>query len=407
MIHMNGRIYDAVIGRFLQVDPIIQAPGNAQSHNRYSYVLNNPLSFTDPSGFSAWTKFRDTWLRPVLAIAVGIFLGPAGYFGAWLGGNSFLTAVAAGFASGGISGGNIQSALQGALSAGLFFGAGTIADGIKGAGVGGFGEGGLGRAALHAAAGCASSAAAGGSCQSGAISAGFAEAIGGTLGKHIGGGVTGQAAFRSVIGGIASKLGGGKFENGAMSGAFGYLFNYLAHALPKTTTTSGTTEVTFAFKVSFAAGGGAYGSNYVGAAWNTMDDWISYVPGEAAGKVGGIADKIKFIEKIAPQGYGTESLDGFSAQAAAYKMDKQLATIYKDMGYADDQLLSPAEFRQFLVVAVHQVTGFKSTYAPNAPAVPLPGSPASMDVIITKTIEAYWNSPQVQAACKAGVPGCP
>ncbi len=40
------------IGRFLQADPVIQAPGNAQNHNRYSYVLNNPLSFSDPSGFS-------------------------------------------------------------------------------------------------------------------------------------------------------------------------------------------------------------------------------------------------------------------------------------------------------------------------------------------------------------------
>jgi RHS repeat-associated protein len=58
LIHMNGRIYDPVIGRFLQADPIIQAPHNAQSHNRYSYVMNNPLSFTDPSGFSWWTRFR-------------------------------------------------------------------------------------------------------------------------------------------------------------------------------------------------------------------------------------------------------------------------------------------------------------------------------------------------------------
>jgi RHS repeat-associated protein len=58
LIHMNGRIYDPVIGRFLQADPIIQAPQNAQSHNRYSYVMNNPLSFTDPSGFSWWTRFR-------------------------------------------------------------------------------------------------------------------------------------------------------------------------------------------------------------------------------------------------------------------------------------------------------------------------------------------------------------
>lgn len=51
VIHMNGRIYDPEIGRFLNADPIVQAPRFSQSHNRYSYVMNNPLSYTDPSGF--------------------------------------------------------------------------------------------------------------------------------------------------------------------------------------------------------------------------------------------------------------------------------------------------------------------------------------------------------------------
>lgn len=52
IIHMNGRIYDPTLGRFLQADPHIQAPKNSQNYNRYSYVLNNPMSYTDPSGFS-------------------------------------------------------------------------------------------------------------------------------------------------------------------------------------------------------------------------------------------------------------------------------------------------------------------------------------------------------------------
>jgi RHS repeat-associated protein len=51
LIHMNGRVQDAVIGRFLSPDPIVQFPFFSQSFNRYSYVLNNPLTFTDPSGF--------------------------------------------------------------------------------------------------------------------------------------------------------------------------------------------------------------------------------------------------------------------------------------------------------------------------------------------------------------------
>ncbi len=53
IIHMGGRIYDQYIGRFVQADPIVQAPDNGQSLNRYSYVFNNPLSYTDPSGYTA------------------------------------------------------------------------------------------------------------------------------------------------------------------------------------------------------------------------------------------------------------------------------------------------------------------------------------------------------------------
>ncbi len=52
LIHMNGRIYDGALGRFVQADPIIQDPMRVQSLNRYSYVWNNPLNATDPSGFS-------------------------------------------------------------------------------------------------------------------------------------------------------------------------------------------------------------------------------------------------------------------------------------------------------------------------------------------------------------------
>jgi RHS repeat-associated protein len=51
LTHMNGRVYDQITGRFLSADPFVQAPFNGQSLNRYSYVFNNPLSSTDPSGF--------------------------------------------------------------------------------------------------------------------------------------------------------------------------------------------------------------------------------------------------------------------------------------------------------------------------------------------------------------------
>ncbi|WP_428024703.1 RHS repeat domain-containing protein [Arcobacter sp.] len=51
LIHMNGRVYDPTVGRFLSSDPNIPHPFMIQSFNRYSYVMNNPLKYTDPSGF--------------------------------------------------------------------------------------------------------------------------------------------------------------------------------------------------------------------------------------------------------------------------------------------------------------------------------------------------------------------
>ncbi|WKD50594.1 RHS repeat domain-containing protein [Microbulbifer spongiae] len=59
LIHMNGRIYDPTLGRFLSPDPIVQAPTYSQSWNRYSYVLNNPMSLVDPTGYTAEYGFDD------------------------------------------------------------------------------------------------------------------------------------------------------------------------------------------------------------------------------------------------------------------------------------------------------------------------------------------------------------
>lgn len=51
-IHMNARVYDPDIGRFLSADPTVPDTQNPQSFNRYSYVINNPLNRYDPSGFA-------------------------------------------------------------------------------------------------------------------------------------------------------------------------------------------------------------------------------------------------------------------------------------------------------------------------------------------------------------------
>ncbi|MCY7296085.1 RHS repeat domain-containing protein, partial [Alteromonas sp. a30] len=53
LIHMNGRVYDYNVGRFMSVDPVIQSPANTQSVNPYSYIMNNPMSGTDPTGYES------------------------------------------------------------------------------------------------------------------------------------------------------------------------------------------------------------------------------------------------------------------------------------------------------------------------------------------------------------------
>ena len=52
LIHMNGRVYNPILGRFLTPDPTIPFAKVQQSYNRYSYVRNNPLRYTDPTGFT-------------------------------------------------------------------------------------------------------------------------------------------------------------------------------------------------------------------------------------------------------------------------------------------------------------------------------------------------------------------
>jgi RHS repeat-associated protein len=69
LINMNGRLYDPYINRFLSPDNYVQLPTSAQSFNRYSYCLNNPLKYVDPDGEIAW-------FIPVIAGAIiGAYTG--------------------------------------------------------------------------------------------------------------------------------------------------------------------------------------------------------------------------------------------------------------------------------------------------------------------------------------------
>lgn len=54
LINMRGRIYDPSSSVFLSPDPLVSAPRRVSGHNPYSYAFNNPLVFTDPSGFRTY-----------------------------------------------------------------------------------------------------------------------------------------------------------------------------------------------------------------------------------------------------------------------------------------------------------------------------------------------------------------
>ena len=51
LVHMNGRVYDSAIGRFMSADPYVSCLVNSQAWNRYAYVDNRPLTYTDPTGY--------------------------------------------------------------------------------------------------------------------------------------------------------------------------------------------------------------------------------------------------------------------------------------------------------------------------------------------------------------------
>jgi RHS repeat-associated protein len=67
LYYYGARWYDPALSRFIQSDTIVPEPGNPQELNRYSYVLGNPLKYTDPSGH--WTEeeleqfFGENWMQ--------------------------------------------------------------------------------------------------------------------------------------------------------------------------------------------------------------------------------------------------------------------------------------------------------------------------------------------------------
>jgi RHS repeat-associated protein len=277
LVHMNGRVYDPLLGRFGTPDPMTENPFSTQGWNRYSYVGNSPLNFADPSGYCFMGCF---WQKPFKAL--GKLLNKFPILG------QILTIASAAICTivtfGGCSA--IMPVLTSAFVAGVRSGslgaaikAGAIATmtAIATFGVGEFTHHNpafgstthLANIAGHAAVGCVSSIASGGKCGPGALAGGTSAAAAPLVGKAFPNAQTdfaqraGGAAAEAVIGGLASVAGGGKFGNGAVTGAFGYLYNFL---LAAPVVVAGAEALGFATGV----GTGIYFWDEITAAWDKL-----------------------------------------------------------------------------------------------------------------------------------------
>ena len=241
LIHMNGRVYDAELGRFLSADPHVQAPDNLQNWNRYSYVLNNPMSYTDPTGyffsklfksigkafgkiFSAIGRvFKKVLANPIVRAVIQIVACA----------NPVTCVIASGaltLAAGGSIGDAIKAAAFAFVQIGAWTAVGgvldTVAVSLKAVGSAATAAGkaafGVVKSLVHGVVGGALSVAQGGNFLQGFVS----NAIGAAAGVVTDGmnNIAGTA-IAAAAGCAGAVLSGGKCANGAITAAFADLYN--------------------------------------------------------------------------------------------------------------------------------------------------------------------------------------
>lgn len=226
LIHMNGRMYDPVLKQFLSPDNNIQEPFNSQNYNRYGYVLNNPLLYTDPSG-------EIFGLSTILSsVIIGTFIGGATYTAhalytdtfSWGGfTKSMVMGVASGVAAYGVGSlaGITKTAICTSTQTLTTAQVDLISAGIEGA-LNGFAQGVIigisGGNILNG-------------LSSGGISSLVASAvgIGGTSVGINGDKIAGTLFFGTVSGGFGAVLTGGNFWDGAATGLIVSGLNHVAH----------------------------------------------------------------------------------------------------------------------------------------------------------------------------------
>ncbi|MCK7598028.1 FG-GAP-like repeat-containing protein [Microbulbifer sp. CAU 1566] len=202
LIHMNGRIYDAKLGRFMQADLQVQFPSDTQSYNRYSYTHNNPLTYTDSSGFGL--DIFDA-IKIIGSVVLAIIPGGQAFIPAW---NAFWSGAQTAY-----YGGDFGQIATAAFSSYVMAAAGADLAG------GGFSPGDM---FTFGVMGGIAGVLNGGKFGHGFVSASIGAAVGGGLKLESGAGWANvsKGIARIAIAGSVSKATGGKFANGAATAAF-------------------------------------------------------------------------------------------------------------------------------------------------------------------------------------------
>ncbi|XLS28975.1 RHS repeat-associated core domain-containing protein [Flavobacteriaceae bacterium M23B6Z8] len=203
---MNGRLYDAVLGRFLSPDNYVQDPYNTQSFNRYGYVWNNPLSYNDPSG--------EFLVSALIGAAIGLITN---------GINNVINDRPFFHGAG-------KAALFGAIGGAVSFGIGQITQGISNSLLSS-----VFQLSAHGLSGGILAQAQGGKFGagflSGALSSGISSSVSSVKINNGFWSATVKAASSGLAGGLGSKIADGNFLDGVRQGLTTGLLNHGLHAM--------------------------------------------------------------------------------------------------------------------------------------------------------------------------------